>query len=93
MFSLKLNTKVFWELSGGGDLEKVKREKKKERTRERGRRNEERERQVTHNFHIFSHTGQILFPPEGKLTFLIKNNFSVKREKVALHIKRKAGII
>jgi hypothetical protein len=64
MFSLELNTKVFWELSGGGDLEKVKRENERERTRERGGRNgdRERERQVTHNFHIFSHTGQILFP-------------------------------
>jgi len=37
MFSLELNTKVFWELSGGGDLEKVKREKKK-REREKGER-------------------------------------------------------
>jgi hypothetical protein len=33
MFSLELNTKVFWELSGGGDLEKVKRENERESER------------------------------------------------------------
>ncbi len=76
----------------GGSGKSQERERKRER--EKGEREmeieieRERERQVTHNFHIFSHTGQILFPPEGKLTFLIKNNFFVKREKVALHIKR-----
>ena len=81
MFSLELNTKVFWELSGGGDLEKVKRENERE--------NERKGRETSHTqlSHFFSHRTDS-FPPEGKLTFLIKNNFSVKREKVALHIKR-----
>jgi hypothetical protein len=50
----------------------------------------ERERQVTHNFHIFSHTGQILSPPEEKLTFLIKNNFSVKKRKSCFAHKEKS---
>ena len=75
MFSLELNTKVFWELSGGGDLEKVKRERKRER--EKGEREmeieiqRERERQVTHNFHIFL-TQDRFFPPRRKVDFSYK---------------------
>ncbi len=65
MFSLELNTKVFWELSGGGDLEKVKRENERE--------NEIKGRETSHTqlSHFFSHRTDS-FPPRRKVDFSYK---------------------
>ncbi len=79
-----------------GGIWKKSRERTRKREREKGEggngdRGRWRKRETSHTqlSHFFSHRTDS-FPPEGKLTFLIKNSFSVKREKVALHIKRKA---